>query len=369
MSIETRTCSGRPSIIERYRDLLSVDEQTPVISLQEGDTPLLRASNIESQFEKLTGRSAGFEIWLKYDGANPTGSFKDRGMTMAMSKAAQEGSKGVICASTGNTSASAAAYAARAGIPCWVVIPEGKIALGKLAQAVMQGARVMEIPGNFDEALEIVRTASSQLGLTLVNSVNPYRIEGQKSVAWEVVDAFGTPPDYHFLPVGNAGNITAHWAGYRDYLEKGKCSRLPVMMGFQAAGAAPLVHGKPVEKPETLATAIRIGNPASWDRAIAARDESGGCIDMVTDDEIIEAYGLLASREGIFAEPASAASLAGLLKVSRAGDASLSGRIVCTLTGHGLKDPDRAVASAGSPVRVEGGLDELTGLIEQAAGQ
>ena len=254
MSSQMRTCSGRPSIIERYRDLLSVDEETPVISLQEGDTPLLRASNIESRYEKLTGQPAGFEIWLKYDGANPTGSFKDRGMTMAMSKAAQEGSRGVICASTGNTSASAAAYAARAGIPCWVVIPEGKIALGKLAQAVMQGARVVEIPGNFDEALEIVRSASSQLGLTLVNSVNPYRIEGQKSVAWEVVDAFGAPPDYHFLPVGNAGNITAHWAGYRDYLEKGKCSGLPVMMGFQAAGAAPLV---------LTAQAVRVrGRPA-----------------------------------------------------------------------------------------------------------
>lgn len=366
MSAEMRKCSGRPSLIERYRDLLSVDEQTPVISLQEGDTPLLRALNIEREFEKLTGRSAGFEIWLKYDGANPTGSFKDRGMTMAMSKAAQEGTKGVICASTGNTSASAAAYAARAGIPCWVVIPEGKIALGKLAQAVMQGARVVEIPGNFDEALKMVRAASSQLGLTLVNSVNPYRIEGQKSVAWEVVDAFDDSPDYHFLPVGNAGNITAHWAGYRDYLERGMCSRLPVMMGFQAAGAAPLVLGKPVEKPETLATAIRIGNPASWDHAISARDESGGRIDKVTDDEIIEAYGLLASREGVFAEPASAASLAGLLKVSRAADVPLSGRIVCTLTGHGLKDPDRAVASAGSPVRVEGGLEELAEFIEQA---
>ena len=228
MTDETRKCSGRLSIIERYRDLLSVDSQTPIVSLQEGDTPLLRAMNLERQFEKLTGSPAEFQLWLKYDGANPTGSFKDRGMTMAISKAAEEGARGVICASTGNTSASAAAYAARAGIPCWVVIPGGKIALGKLAQAVMQGARVIEIPGNFDEALEMVRAASSEFGLTLVNSVNPYRIEGQKSVAWEVVDAFGDTPDFHFLPVGNAGNITAHWAGYRDYLDRGVCSRLPV---------------------------------------------------------------------------------------------------------------------------------------------
>ena len=367
MTDETRKCSGRLSLIERYRDLLSVDSQTPVVSLQEGDTPLLRAMNLERQFEKLTGSPAEFQLWLKYDGANPTGSFKDRGMTMAISKAAEEGTRGVICASTGNTSASAAAYAARAGIPCWVVIPGGKIALGKLAQAVMQGARVIEIPGNFDEALEMVRAASSEFGLTLVNSVNPYRIEGQKSVAWEVVDAFGDTPDFHFLPVGNAGNITAHWAGYRDYLDRGVCSRLPVMMGFQAAGAAPLVLGKPVEKPETLATAIRIGNPASWDKAIEARDESGGRIDMVTDDEIIEAYRLLASMEGVFVEPASAASLAGLLKVTRAADAPLAGRIVCTLTGHGLKDPDRAVASSGSPVRVEDGLAGLSRLLEQAA--
>lgn len=368
MPDEARKCSGRLSIIERYRELLSVDDQTPVISLQEGDTPLLRALNLEAQFEKLSGNAPDIELWLKYDGANPTGSFKDRGMTMAMSKAAQENTRGVICASTGNTSASAAAYAARAGIPCWVVIPEGKIALGKLAQAVMQGARVIEIPGNFDEALKMVRTAASELDLTLVNSVNPYRIEGQKSVAWEVVDAFGDTPDFHFLPVGNAGNITAHWAGYRDYFDRGTCSRLPVMMGFQAAGAAPLVLGEPVEKPETLATAIRIGNPASWEQAIAARDESGGRIDMVTDDEIIEAYTLLASMEGVFVEPASAASLAGLLKVLRAGEVTLEGRIVCTLTGHGLKDPDRAVASAGAPIRIENGLAELSKLIEQANG-
>ena len=367
MSAQERNCSGRLSIIERYRELLSVDEETPVISLQEGDTPLLRAGNLEAHFEKLTGSAPDIEIWLKYDGANPTGSFKDRGMTMAMSKAAQGGSRGVICASTGNTSASAAAYAARAGISCWVVIPEGKIALGKLAQAVMQGARVIEIPGNFDEALKLVRAASSELGLTLVNSVNPYRIEGQKSVAWEVVDAFGAAPDFHFLPVGNAGNITAHWAGYRDYLDRGVSSSLPVMMGYQAAGAAPLVLGEPVEKPETLATAIRIGNPASWDKAIAARDESGGRIDLVTDDEIIEAYRLLASLEGVFVEPASAASFAGLLKVSRAGDTPLAGRVVCTLTGHGLKDPDRAVATSGAPIRLENGLAELSKMVEQAA--
>ena len=275
-------------LVERYREYLPVGVETPVISLQEGDTPLLRARNLERHFEKLRGEALPFEIYLKYDGANPTGSFKDRGMTMAMSKALEEGTPAVICASTGNTSASAAAYAARAGISCFVVIPQGKIAMGKLAQAVMHGAKVIALRGNFDRALQIVREVSSRLKLTLVNSINPYRIEGQKTVAWEIADALCGAPEFHFLPVGNAGNITAHWKGYTAFYEAGRIRSRPRMMGFQAAGAAPLVEGKPVEHPQTLATAIRIGNPASWSGAIAARDESGGVIDKVTDDEIVE---------------------------------------------------------------------------------
>ncbi len=350
-------------IIERYRHLLPVSDATPIVSIQEGGTPLLRAENLELHLASLRSVPPGFEIWLKYDGANPTGSFKDRGMTMAMSKAVEEGTRGVICASTGNTSASAAAYAARAGVPCWVVIPEGKIAMGKLAQAVMHGAKVLEIGGNFDRALELVVKASDDLDLTLVNSINPYRIAGQKSVAWEVADALGSAPDFHFLPVGNAGNITAHWRGYKEYREAGRVDALPVMMGFQAAGAAPLVLGTPVEAPETLATAIRIGNPASWDGAIAARDESAGCIDSVTDDEIVAAYRLIASLEGIFAEPASAASVAGLIKVWAAGELDLCGRVVCTLTGHGLKDPERAIASAVRPTTIESSFEALAEVI------
>ena len=350
-------------IIERYRHLLPVSDATPIVSIQEGGTPLLRAENLELHLASLRSVPPGLEIWLKYDGANPTGSFKDRGMTMAMSKAVEEGTRGVICASTGNTSASAAAYAARAGVRCWVVIPEGKIAMGKLAQAVMHGAKVIEIGGNFDRALELVVKASDDLDLTLVNSINPYRIAGQKSVAWEVVDALGSAPDFHFLPVGNAGNITAHWRGYKEYREAGRVDALPVMMGFQAAGAAPLVLGTPVEAPETLATAIRIGNPASWDGAIAARDESAGCIDSVTDDEIVAAYRLIASLEGIFAEPASAASVAGLIKVWAAGELDLCGRVVCTLTGHGLKDPERAIASAVRPTTIESSFEALAEVI------
>jgi threonine synthase len=365
-SVSEASGSGRKlPIIERYRQFLPVSDATPVISIQEGSTPLLRAERLEQHLASLRDTSPSFEVWLKYDGANPTGSFKDRGMTMAMSKAVEEGTRGVICASTGNTSASAAAYAARAGVACWVVIPEGKIAMGKLAQAVMHGAKVIEISGNFDRALEMVVKASDNLGLTLVNSINPYRIAGQKSVAWEVVDALGSAPDFHFLPVGNAGNITAHWRGYKEYREAGRIEALPVMMGFQAAGAAPLVLGAPVEAPETLATAIRIGNPASWDGAIAARDESGGRIDSVTDDEIIEAYKLIASLEGVFAEPASAASVAGLIKVWSAGDVDLSGRVVCTLTGHGLKDPERAIASAVRPTAIESSFDALAEMIER----
>ncbi|MBN1441126.1 MAG: threonine synthase [Planctomycetes bacterium] len=344
---------GKPSIIERYRRYLPVTEKTCIISLQEGDTPLIRARNLERYLGSLKGTLSSPEVYLKYEGANPTGSFKDRGMTMAITKAVEEGTTGVICASTGNTSASAAAYAARASIPCFVVIPQGKIAMGKLAQAVMHGARVIAVRGNFDQALTIVREAAERLGLTLVNSLNPYRIDGQMSVAWEVVDALGAAPEFHFLPVGNAGNITAHWRGYNAYRSAGKIQARPRLMGFQAAGSAPIVLGHRVEDPQTIATAIRIGNPASWQSAVAARDESGGIIDKVTDDQIVEAYRLIASLEGVFAEPASAASVAGLIQTWLCGEPKLEGRIVCTLTGHGLKDPERAIASAVVPTEVD----------------
>ncbi|MHB8173943.1 MAG: threonine synthase, partial [Nitrospirota bacterium] len=340
-------------IIEEYREYLPVTVKTPVVTLLEGNTPLVRANNLT----KLINPK--LDIYLKFDGANPTGSFKDRGMTMAISKALEEGSGAVICASTGNTSASAAAYAARAGIKAFVLIPEGKIALGKLAQAMMHGARVIQIEGNFDEALRIVREVSAKYPITLVNSVNPYRIEGQTSAAYEICDALGGPPDFHALPVGNAGNISAYWKGYKKYKDAGKINSLPVMNGFQAAGAAPIVLGQPVEKPETIATAIRIGNPASWKTAEAARDESGGLIDMVTDGEIIEAYKLIAATEGIFCEPASAASIAGVIKLNNLGYYKGEARIVCTLTGHGLKDPDTAIKVSAKPLSIKGTMDEV----------
>ncbi len=341
--------AGYRGVIDRYRSYLPVGPSTPVVTLQEGATPLVRAKGIE----ELLQREAGIrlEIYLKYDGANPTGSFKDRGMTVAISKALEEGTRGVICASTGNTSASAAAYAARAAIPCFVVVPEGNIAMGKLAQAVMHGAKVIAIRGNFDAALRLVCEVAHRGGFTLVNSLNPYRIEGQQSAAWEIADELGGPPDNHFIPVGNAGNITAYWKGFRAYRDAGILDRLPRMMGFQAAGAAPIVDGSPVEKPQTVATAIRIGNPASWKSAVTARDESGGVIEKVTDEEILKAYKMLARMEGLFCEPASAASVAGLLKLSREGRLPQGIRVSCTLTGHGLKDPERAISSCG-PVAV-----------------
>lgn len=351
-------------LIERYREFLPVSEKTPIITLQEGDTPLLRAKHVEAHLAELAGRPLGLTVYLKYDGTNPTGSFKDRGMTMALSKAMEEGTRGVVCASTGNTSAAAAAYAAQAGVTCLVLIPDGNIAMGKLAQAVMAGAQVLAVRGNFDQALDLVRQSADGMGLTIVNSINQYRIEGQKTAPWEIVDVLGDVPDLHFIPVGNAGNITAHWLGYKAYKEAGKVSRLPRMMGFQAAGAAPLVDGAPVEHPETLATAIRIGNPASWDGAIRARDESGGLIDKVTDDQIIEAYQLIAAREGVFAEPASAASVAGLLKCVRAGTLPREGVVVCTLTGHGLKDPERAIHTATPPTVVDATLDAIRREVE-----
>jgi threonine synthase len=314
-----------PGIIEKYRDRLSVSDATPVVTLLEGNTPLIEAKVISSMVER--------PVYLKYDGANPTGSFKDRGMTMAVSKALESGASAVACASTGNTSASAAAYAARAGMRAIVILPAGKIARGKLAQAVSHGADIVAINGNFDDALSLVLELTSLHDVALVNSINPFRIEGQQSAAWEITEALGGAPVVHALPVGNAGNITAYWAGYTMEGEA------PRMWGFQAAGAAPLVTGEMFDNPETIATAIRIGNPASWDGAIAARDESGGRIEAVTDDEILDAYRLLASREGVFCEPASAASVAGILKFH---DDLPDGPVVCTLTGHGLKDPDTA---------------------------
>ena len=345
-------------VIEQYRNHLPVGEQTPVVTLLEGNTPLIPACHLPAQTD------VEIELYFKHEGMNPTASFKDRGMTMAVSKAAEEGSRAVMCASTGNTSAAASAYAARAGMTCAVLIPEGKIALGKLAQAMIHNATVVSIDGNFDQALELVREITDRYPITLVNSINPYRIEGQKTGAFEICDQLGgRVPDYHVLPVGNAGNITAYWRGYREYREAGEIDRLPKMMGFQAAGAAPIVLGHPVDAPETLATAIRIGNPASWEAAIQARDESGGRIDTVTDDEILAAYRALAGTEGVFAEPASAASVAGAFKLAKEGVFRKGDVVVCILTGHGLKDPDRAVAVAEKPRTVEATVDAVMGEI------
>lgn len=338
----------RRGIIENYREFLpDVNEKTPVVSLCEGSTPLIEAPRLRGWL----GLPDSARLFLKFDGMNPTGSFKDRGMTMAVSKAAERGARVVMCASTGNTSAAAAAYAARAGMACVVLLPRGEVALGKLSQALMHGATVLAIDGNFDDALRLVRELCEDGQYELVNSVNPVRIEGQKTAAFEIVDALGDAPDFHAIPVGNAGNITAYWRGFREFHNAGRSTRLPKMLGFQAAGAAPLVDGTPVCNPQTIATAIRIGNPASWQAAIAARDESGGLIDKVTDDEIKAAYTAVASLEGVFAEPACAAPLAGLKKKVEQGyftDAVKTGAftVTVTLTGHGLKDPDRAIKTA-----------------------
>ncbi|MFI6518623.1 threonine synthase [Spirillospora sp. NPDC050679] len=332
-------------LIEEYRDRLPVTGKTPVVTLLEGGTPLVPANRVS----QLTG----CEVYLKVEGANPTGSFKDRGMTMAISKAAEDGAKAVICASTGNTSASAAAYAVRAGMTCAVLVPQGKIAMGKLAQALVHGARLLQVDGNFDDCLELARKLSVDYPVALVNSVNKYRLQGQKTAAFEIVDALGDAPDVHCLPVGNAGNISAYWMGYGEYAADGVSSRRPRMLGFQASGAAPFVKGEPVLKPQTIATAIRIGNPASWDLAIAARDESGGAIDSVTDRQILAAYRMLAAEEGVFVEPASAASVAGLLQASEQGLVERGSKIVCTVTGNGLKDPDWAISGAPAPTTVK----------------
>jgi threonine synthase len=334
-----------PGVIEAYRDRMPVQPDWRIVTLGEGGTPLLPAPHLS----ELTG----CEVHLKVDGANPTGSFKDRGMTMAVTDALAQGKQGVLCASTGNTSASAAAYAARAGMTCAVLVPQGKIALGKLAQAVAHGARILQIDGNFDDCLELARkTAADYPVAALVNSVNPTRIAGQASAAYEVCDELGRAPDVHCLPVGNAGNITACWAGYRNYLADGLIGATPRMFGYQAAGAAPLVHGEPVRNPETIATAIRIGAPASWAAATAARDESDGRFAAVTDEEILAAYRLLAAREAVFVEPASAASVAGLLQSAADGTLPRGSLVVCTVTGHGLKDPDTALLAAPAPTVV-----------------
>ncbi len=333
-----------PGLIEQYRDWLPVTDDAPVITLAEGATPLIPAPVLSER--------TGCRVYLKVEGANPTGSFKDRGMTVAVSMAAAHGAQAVICASTGNTSASAAAYAARGGMACAVLVPRGKIALGKLAQALIHGAKLLQVDGNFDDCLELARKLAANYPVALVNSLNPDRLQGQKTAAFEIVEALGDAPDAHCLPVGNAGNISAYWMGYREYAKAGRASRTPRMLGFQASGAAPIVRGEPVLAPNTIATAIRIGNPASWHLAEEARQESGGLIDSVTDRQILSAYRLLAGREAVFGELASAAGVAGLLQAREKGQLDAGSLVVCTITGNGLKDPDWAVSAAPAPVTV-----------------
>jgi len=345
-------------IIERYRAFLPIAKDDSVITLYEGNTPLHESLNLRNAI------NPALNIYLKFEGLNPTGSFKDRGMTMAVTQAYNAGSRKIICASTGNTSASAAAYAANCGMQAYVLIPDGKIALGKMSQGVRYGAKVIQIRGNFDDALKIVRDISADGSISLVNSVNPFRIQGQKTAAFEVIDELGFAPDYHALPVGNAGNITAYWMGYQEYHTLRIAKTLPRMLGFQAAGAAPIVNGHAVENPETIATAIRIGKPASWQQAENARDESGGRIDAVTDDEILQAYDMLASLEGVFCEPASAASVAGIIKLNKAGFFKAGEKIVCTLTGNGLKDPDTAMLNMPRPVTIDANEDAVRRLLD-----
>ncbi len=347
----------RRGVIEEYRKFLPVTEKTPVVTLGEGNTPLIHAKRLA---RKIAPR---IELYLKFEGANPTGSFKDRGMTLAISKALESEARAVICASTGNTSASAAAYGARAGLAVYVLIPAGKIALGKLSQAMMHQATVIQIEGNFDQALSIVKDLAASYKIELVNSINPFRIEGQKTAAMEVCDQLGVAPTMHVLPVGNAGNITAYWRGYTEYRAAGQVARLPRMMGFQAAGAAPIVLGHVVEDPQTVATAIRIGNPASWKSALQAVEESAGKIDMVTDEEILQAYEMVAAAEGVFCEPASAAAVAGVIKMSKAGALREGDTVVCTLTGHGLKDADTAISVSRPPLTVKASRDDVARLL------
>ena len=336
-------------VIDEYRDRLPVTDATPVVTLREGGTPLVMACVLSDMLDN--------EVWLKVEGANPTGSFKDRGMTMAISKAAEEGAKAVICASTGNTSASAAAYATKAGMTPVVLVPQGKIAMGKLAQAIAHGATLIQVDGNFDDCLTLARDLATKYPVALVNSVNPYRIEGQKTAAFEIVDLLGDAPDLHVLPVGNAGNITAYWKGYQEYFADGIATQLPQMWGFQAAGSAPIVLNHVVTNPETIATAIRIGNPASWAQAISARDSSGGLIDSVTDEEILSAYRLVAAKEGVFVEPSSAAGIAGLIKKKAEGKLPSGKKIVITVTGNGLKDVQWVIDGAGAPILIPVDID------------
>ncbi len=342
-----------PGIIKAYRKFLPVTDDTPIVTLEEGGTPLIRSPRLAAEI------GANIDLYLKFEGANPTGSFKDRGMTLAISKAKENGAKAVICASTGNTSASAAAYSAHAGMKAYVLIPKGKITLGKLSQAMIHKATILQIDGNFDEALCLVKELAENHPVTLVNSLNPYRLQGQKTGAFEVCDQLDCAPEHHFLPVGNAGNITAYWMGYKDYYKEGKIKILPKMIGFQAAGAAPIVRGKIIKNPKTIATAIRIGNPASWKQAEAAAAESQGRIDMVTDDEIVTAYRMIAGLEGIYCEPASAAGVAGLIKLNKTGYFRSGDKVVCTLTGHGLKDADFSLRISEKPVSISGSMDEL----------
>ncbi len=341
-------------LINKYRDRLPVHDDTRIISLGEGNTPLIRLNNIP----RLLGKDT--DIYVKYEGLNPTGSFKDRGMTMAVTKAVEEGSRAIICASTGNTSAAAAAYASRAGITSFVLIPDGKIALGKLAQAMIHGAVVIQIKGNFDAGMQLVKDVALQAPVTIVNSINPFRLQGQKTAAFEIVEELECAPDFHCLPVGNAGNITAHWMGYKEYHEHGIVNNSPRMVGYQAAGSAPFMRGKPVDNPDTIATAIRIGYPQSWDKAWQVRQESNGWFDECTDQEILAAQKLLAQTEGVFCEPASAASLAGAMRDIKSGKIPEGSKIVCTLTGHGLKDPDIAISQSSTPlITVEATLESV----------
>ncbi len=342
-------------IIKAYREFLPVTPNTPVVTLCEGNTPLIHAPNLS----KKIAPDKDIKIYLKYEGLNPTGSFKDRGMTLAISKAKESGKTAVICASTGNTSASAAAYAARAGMDAYVILPKGAVALGKLSQAMVYGAKIIALMGNFDDALSIVREIGEKYPVEVVNSVNPYRIEGQKTASFEIVDALGDAPDFHFIPVGNAGNITAYWRGYKEYYKAGKSTKLPRMIGWQAEGAAPIVKGFPIKNPQTIATAIKIGNPYSWQPALQAARESNGFIDAVSDEEILEAYRLVASSEGVFCEPASAASIAGVIKAYRRGLFKGDETIVCTLTGNGLKDPDTVIKASDKPVEMPPDLNEI----------
>jgi len=341
-------------LLDRYRSRLPISDDTKIISLGEGNTPLIKLENIPAD------QGVDAEIFVKYEGLNPTGSFKDRGMCMAVTKAVEEGSKAIICASTGNTSAAAAAYAARAGITAFVLIPEGKIALGKLAQAMMHGAVVIQINGNFDAGMQLVKEVGEEAPVTIVNSINPYRLQGQKSAAFEIVEELGAAPDYHCLPVGNAGNISAHWIGYTEYADDGIISKLPKMVGYQADGSAPFIRGEMVDDPDTVATAIRIGHPQSWDKAWKVKDESEGWFDECSDEEILAAQKLLAEKEGVFCEPASAISIAGALRDLKSGKIPAGSRIVCTLTGHGLKDPDTAIKQSSRPlISVDATLEQV----------